>query len=136
MAAGQSNFNGDGSSLDTTTTLATGAKVASTTLAAGIDDATGYLTFSDPIDAMKDGGAILIDDEIVHFFRFDSDYPTELDDCERGKEGTSAASHSAGASVVIVGQAKYHNPSMISAVIAMQETINDLLARVAALESA
>lgn len=135
MPAGQSNFDGDGSTLDTATTLATGAVTATTTLAADIDDMQEYMTFASPISLPSDGGAAFIDGETIWVLSFDPDYPSEIGNMSRGADGTSAAAHTAGAPVLLVGKQRYQNPAHVDATIAMQDTINDLLARVAALES-
>lgn len=137
MPAGQATFDGSGATVDTSTTLATGAVETTTALNGAIDDVVTTVIFAAAHNADRTGGAVFIEDETILYTpsSVDSDYPMTLFDVIRGVDGTSAASHADTTSATIVGRQRYQNPAHVAATIEMQTTINDLLARVTALET-
>jgi hypothetical protein len=132
----QSNYAAD-ESVDTADTLTQGAAQVSVTLAGDINESfINHLKVSNAAGAPRKNGTVVVDGEIIYYGIFDPSDPGYLYDLKRGQDGTTAAAHSAGAVVAILGPPRFGSPALVDAVIAMQTTINDLKSRLEALEEA
>jgi len=119
---------------DTSANLAHGSSVITTTLARAIDDSETDLLLVEDAGAASTKGVAVVDDEIIFYHLYHRSEPGTLSDLLRGQQDTQKAAHSAGAPVTILNQPRFANPALAESIIAMQEDIIALLARLDVLE--
>lgn len=129
----QSNYVA-GVSEDTSTTLALGTKVVTTTLTADLNAGETDLAQITDGTGSELKGTMVIDDEVIHYHRYDKSDSTSIGDLLRGQEGTADATHLSGATVMIIGAPRFGNPALVDSILAMQDHLADLESRVKALE--
>lgn len=107
-------------SLDTNQTLYVAVNNKATLLTAGISPANVDIGIQSAAGLQAEDGLISIDDEVITYESIDNSGPTPvLLNCTRGFDGTSAATHSAGARVEVRWVAKHHN-TLADAIIAIE----------------
>jgi len=81
--------------------------------AANADELDGAITATDTtitlddVDGFPREGRVIIDDEVIEYWNVDSDN-NELEVCSRGKEGTTAATHTDATAVTLRDIYVYH----------------------------
>lgn len=128
---GVSNFASD-LSIDSSLSLTQAGESATTTLAEELSIDGDECKVLDGGDVPL-AGVMEIDGELIYFSaRFAR---TDFRGLLRGREGTSAAIHSAGATVKIYGPPRAFNPALLDALITMQAIIIDQQAAISELQS-
>lgn len=114
-----SNYEATGQP-DSTTNLATGSSVITTTLSADLSSTeTDKVLIADG-GLAEPRGVLAIDDEIIFYHQYNRSETGCMIDLLRGQRGTSAAAHSSGANVSIYGAPRFDNPALSTSMIALQ----------------
>lgn len=128
----QSNFADDSTVVDDANTLFAGKEtITSPTLTVNLSDSETEVFYIDDAEGLPKQGFAAIDDEVIFYSSRYGAY--EIRYLQRGQNGTTPASHTHGATVTFT-PVFYIPESFRAAIIAMQEYMISVEARVTALE--
>lgn len=119
---------------DTALNLAVGSAQITTTLAAELSDTETDKVILTDAGLAEPKGTLSIEDEIIYYHVYDRKEPGCILDLLRGQEGTTPATHANGSDVLILGRPRFANPAVKSSLMAMQDKLAELEARIVALE--
>lgn len=116
---GQSQFAGGGT-LDTAINLSMGVRVVTTTLATNLSNSEIEQVFLTDATGIPFRSTIVINDERIYC---DGRFGDTLQLLTRGAEGTTPASHTAGATVTYYSAPRFGNPAIEDAVMALENAL-------------